>query len=86
MMTMMMKKEEKGWSSFSQKSTPKKEEKIHVKLCCFFVPLCATYFLQLDNKITPNTGGKGSRSLFPRTPTPSLALTHFFGQIRLINI
>lgn len=41
-----------------RKLTEKKGGKIHAKLCCVLLPLCATYFLQLANKITPNTAKK----------------------------
>lgn len=57
-------KKEKGWSSFSQKSTSEKRKNPCQAMLLLFLPLCATYFLQLDNKITPNPEEKLSLS-FP---------------------
>jgi hypothetical protein len=57
MMTTMMKKRKKGGVRFTKKAH-RKMEKSMPSYAAVFLPLCATYFLQVDNKITPNRGGK----------------------------
>lgn len=61
-------KRKKGGVRSTKKHTEKKMEKSMPSYAAVFLPLCATYFLQVDNKITPNRGKKAfslSRSHLP---------------------